>query len=511
MTKKTMKTKLLFLLLLFPIITHAQLNGVYTIGGDTPNYPTISAAAADLESQGVNGEVTFNIRDGIYEEQVEINGIPGADAFNQVTFQGESQDSSQVIWEWLDGSLSFNYVLFAQNLSFVRFKHLTMRRPQTGDNGRTLMVLGNADGVFFEHCAFIGSADADNFSENLFVISLSPLVEFTQCRLENGYNAIEAAGDFNGPFQGAVHVESCTFVNQVETGVFGVYLDHVWVRNSSFLTQNINGSTGVKVQSTDNASIITGNYFLYENTILSGNTAIRLTQQTPTPMPSLIANNMIAIYGGNGSSRGIQLDGIYYANVYFNTVRIRKTPGYECFSIMVFDCEEVNLLNNNFVAEGSPTIAFLEEGVLTNDYNNYYTDPGVNWLNELNLGPNSHSVDPNFLDDTDLHVATSDLADAGTPLAEVTVDIDGDPRDPETPDIGADEFLPEARDVGVLNFVSPVRFVPYCDGPPEVIVTIKNYGTDIINSLDVLLDINGMFEATVNWTGALAYLEETTA
>jgi hypothetical protein len=157
-----MKTRLIYLLLLFPVLTHAQLNGTYTIGGDTPDYPTISAAAAELESQGVNGEVIFNIRDGIYEEQVVLNGIPGADAFNQVTFQGESQDSSQVIWEWLDGSTSFNYVFFGQDLSFVRFKHLTMRRPQTGDNGRTLVVLGDADGVFFEHCAFIGSADADD-------------------------------------------------------------------------------------------------------------------------------------------------------------------------------------------------------------------------------------------------------------------------------------------------------------------------------------------------------------
>jgi hypothetical protein len=351
-------------------------------------------------------------------------------------------------------------------------------------------------------------------SEHLFVISNSPLVEFAQCRFENGYNAIEAAGDFNGPFEGAVHVDSCTFVNQKETGVFGVYLDHVWVRNSEFLTQNINGSVGVKVQGTDNASIITGNYFLFENAFLSGNKAIILKLQEPTPQPSLIANNMIAMYGGDGSSRGIELEQAYYTNVYFNTVRIRKTPGYESFPIFIIDCEEVDLLNNNFVAEGSPAIAIFLEGsqanVYHNDYNNYFTDPGVNWLNELSLGPNSHSVDPNFLDDTDLHVATSDLADAGTPLPAVTIDFDGEPRDPETPDIGADEFLPEARDVGVLNFVSPVRYVPYCDGPPEVIVTIKNYGSDIVHSLDVLLEINGVLETTVSWTGTLAYLEEAT-
>ncbi|MCB0644856.1 MAG: hypothetical protein KDC44_24590, partial [Phaeodactylibacter sp.] len=403
-----MKTSMLFLALCLPVYLFAQLNGDYTIGGNNPDFITISAAAAALQTQGEDGPVNLLIRDGVYEEQVQLNGIPGASAFNPVVFQGESQDSSAVIWEWPDASIIDNYVFYGENLSFLYFKHLTMRRPTTGNNGRIVVVLGYADGVFFENCALIGSTGANNFQEDLVLASYCPLIDFKQCRFENGFEGISSAGQFNGPFEGAIHVDQCTFVNQKEAGVFGIYIDHVWVTNSTFLSQNINGNVGILIEDTDNASILTGNYFYFDNTILSGNTAIEMDGQIPTPNASLIANNMIAMFGGNGSSSGIRLLGIEAANVYFNTVRIRKTPGYQCYAALVDNCVAVNLLNNNFVAEGSPTIGYFQEGVQFNDYNNFYTEPGVNWLANLTTGAHCHSVDPGFLDDTDLHVSISD-------------------------------------------------------------------------------------------------------
>ncbi|MCB0643773.1 MAG: right-handed parallel beta-helix repeat-containing protein, partial [Phaeodactylibacter sp.] len=151
-----------------------------------------------------------------------------------------------------------------------------------------------------------------------------------------------------------------------------------------------------------------------------------------------------------------------------------------------------------------------QEGVQFNDYNNFYTEPGVNWLANLTTGAHCHSVDPGFLDDTDLHVSISDLADAGVPLPEVSVDFDGEVRDLLMPDIGADEIQPFALDMGVLDFVAPIRFIPYCDGPPEFVVTLKNYGSTTLESAEVVLEINDLVQAVINWSGSLAYLEETT-
>ena len=64
----------------------AQLSGTYTVGGTSPDYTSVVAAANDLNSKGISGPVTFNIRPGTYTGRVVINNITGADNNNRITF-----------------------------------------------------------------------------------------------------------------------------------------------------------------------------------------------------------------------------------------------------------------------------------------------------------------------------------------------------------------------------------------------------------------------------------------
>jgi hypothetical protein len=57
------------------------------------------------------------------------------------------------------------------------------------------------------------------------------------------------------------------------------------------------------------------------------------------------------------------------------------------------------------------------------------------------MDQNSVSADPGFVSVNNLRAKASAVDSAGTPLAYVTDDIDGEPRDPVFPDIGADEFI----------------------------------------------------------------------
>ena len=68
---------LLFCLVLFmtPFSSFAQISGTFTIGSGG-NYATFTAAAADLNSVGVDGPVTFNVLSGTYTEQFEISRDP---------------------------------------------------------------------------------------------------------------------------------------------------------------------------------------------------------------------------------------------------------------------------------------------------------------------------------------------------------------------------------------------------------------------------------------------------
>jgi hypothetical protein len=503
-----MKNLLLILLSLSPLLTQAQLTGAYTIGGANPDYATIAAAVTALNQSGVNGPVVFNIRNGGYVEQASFQAIAGSSAVNTVTFQSESGDSSAVVWEWGSGNLGANYVFFAQNLTNVHFKRLTLKRPVTGNNGRTVAYFSFCDNIYFENCVISGSGEANNYQENLVDASYCNNLFFVNNRFVNGFTAVTSAGNYQGPFTGYAFFEGNVFENQREAGVYCVFLDHVDVVGNFFSSVNKNGCTAIKIGDSDNASTIVRNLIVFNNTILSGNTGIEISNKSASAANTLIANNMIGAFGGSGGSNGILVKSSTGVDIFFNTVRTRKEPGWECFAVSLNNSPQPGLLNNNFVCEGSPTVASFPANVNAGDFNNFYTEPGVNWLNTLDAGPNSHSVDPNFLAPDDLHVATSDLADAGTPLAGIADDFDGDARDPLHPDIGADEFLPAGLDVGILRFDSPIRFVPYCDTLPDVVVTLKNYGLNTLTSATIVLTVNAVPHAALNWTGALPYLGE---
>ncbi len=66
------------------------------------------------------------------------------------------------------------------------------------------------------------------------------------------------------------------------------------------------------------------------------------------------------------------------------------------------------------------------------------------WQAAISDDPNSQFADPLFVSTSDLHLQSappSPAIDTGTPIASVTVDIDGQPRPATLTDIGADEFV----------------------------------------------------------------------
>ncbi|NQV52397.1 MAG: hypothetical protein HQ500_04400, partial [Flavobacteriales bacterium] len=59
----------------------AQLSGTYTIdpnGSGPTNFTTWNAAVTALETSGVNGAVTMNVSDDTFNENVQLDAIPGS-------------------------------------------------------------------------------------------------------------------------------------------------------------------------------------------------------------------------------------------------------------------------------------------------------------------------------------------------------------------------------------------------------------------------------------------------
>jgi hypothetical protein len=141
---------------------NAQLNGTYTIGGASPNFTTFETAAAALSSQGISGNVIFNVRPGTYPERFTILQIPGSNLNRSVTFQAENGDSSSVLMLNASAVSATNYLINLQNVGQIVLKRLSFQTPETGEFSNAIS-LNNTPNVRVENCHFRGSFKPFNF------------------------------------------------------------------------------------------------------------------------------------------------------------------------------------------------------------------------------------------------------------------------------------------------------------------------------------------------------------
>lgn len=192
----------------------------------------------------------------------------------------------------------------------------------------------------------------------------------------------------------------------------------------------------------------------------------------------------IASYGYNGygsadNGNGIVIDGGGGYNIDFNTVHLNTNPtltGAHKASCLLVTANvtasgTINVRNNIFANSqtvGNATSRLCLSNVATSgagvfnsiNYNDYYSGSG----NLTSAGTNAsitttlagvqtytgdeaggRNIQPVFVGADDLHLdpgANATLNNLGSPLAGITVDIDGDTRNAGTPDMGADEFTP---------------------------------------------------------------------
>ncbi len=179
--------------------------------------------------------------------------------------------------------------------------------------------------------------------------------------------------------------------------------------------------------------------------------------------PFQIYNNMINIsYAGTGANAGIYTTGSDYVNLDFNSIYIEggntstsTLQGAIVTTGTVAD-GSINIRNNVMFNNGNSADDFtLSVGttvdIATLSNNAYYAPNATNiayWGADQadfatftgNSGETGAvNADPQFTSTTDLHAAALQLFQAGTTLAGITTDIDGDLRG-TPPNIGADEF-----------------------------------------------------------------------
>lgn len=457
--------------LFFSQVKAQALSGTKTIGGAGATYATIAAAVTDLKTKGVGGAVVFKIRNGTYNERVNIPLIIGTSELRDVTFESESGNAADVIITSIGGAVHFDHGTITLNgASYMNFRKLTINNTSQ-TYASAFHIRRKAQKVKIENCVInISSSENQGVSAGIAVsdsaacpnsiisavtIPVADYIEVRGCTINGGgYGMLVASQNVFGENT----IENNVFNN---TALSAIYLANTDLNIVAGNTINMSpdGISQHGIYLSDVPSIkVERNYIknadLHGIYYLSGNNGI-------------VANNIL----GGGFRRTSTVGyGIYVTaygvKFYNNSVLYDAASGTSAgllSAVVYVGGSSLTFINNNFLNLGGGYIYYVgtdKEQFAQADYNNLFcTGPAISTFvsgtqkdadlaaHKKYTGMEQHSVSLNakFSALLDLHLAIDNinrmLDGGGTPLAAVKTDFDGQPRDTVAPDIGADEIV----------------------------------------------------------------------
>lgn len=505
-------------------------SGTYTVGAVGSDFTTISNALLAMNQCGISGPVVLNVDTGIYNEQITIPSIIGSNATNTVTIKSINGDSINTILQYDAIAASDNYVVKLNGTSNIIIKGFTLKALDL-NYSRVVILSGNENNITLQSNILIGTETA-NIDSNQFLFSNY------NGNVYNGINLI--ANRFNfGRF-------AINFINSSTLPATNVVMKFNYLFNQSAKPMNLGGVVGIDfgynklfsdATKTGNGGIFTSNlsgqWKFYNNSMINlGGVRIWegwVNSGVGVGQEALVFNNYL--YGAASTLSYVFDGGGTYTYVKFlnNTfvgnptnVLVNLNNYYGCNNFVTF---KNNILSSTSkllhvapsATSGSP-ICSANFANYTFDYNDYYTTSATlatfNGTTCSNLAAlktattqETHSVSiiPQFISPQDFHITNFALKGVGTPVPEVTIDMDGQSRSLTAPDPGCDELILYSNDAGITSMIQTT----ICPGNSNVEVKLKNFGSNALVSATVNWSVNGVVQTPVNLTGNMASLADT--
>lgn len=449
-----------------------SMSGVYTIGGISPNFNTFAQAVSAMGTAGLAGAVTFNVRNGVYNEQVNLTPVSGISAVNTVTFQAESGNRNQVVLNYAATSAADNYVVQFNGASYFRFKNMTLTASGNGSYGTVALFNNSASNDSIHNCRLV-SRTTTSTTTDFAVVNINntrcDYISVTGSSLLNGSFGVYAQSNILSNYMLNTNLSNDSIVDQYYVGV---NLNSV---NTSTVQNNI-------ISSNSSYPAYIGVYLSYCNTgvvsrnrisVLNGGAGIYQTNCNGNlGTQYVISNNSIAVNGASTSSYGIYSLYCSFHNFYNNSILVYGNGSFSYGAYLYYTntSNANNQFKNNVVSNQGGGYAYYVYSTLycNSDYNNFYGtgsnlmqtgSPNSSYLNIQSWRTasgkdfNSISYRPGFTANTNLTPLASDSATwslngRGEQLAAVATDINGNTRSTTlaagAPDLGAFEFTPTA-------------------------------------------------------------------
>lgn len=490
---------------------YAALSGTYTIGGASPDFNTFTEAATNLNLGGVSGPVTFSVRDGTYNEQLVLSEVPGVEANKAITFQSESGDSSLVTLTY-NANASNNYTVLLDGTDWIRLKNITLEAVNVS-YGRTLELRNQAANNRFENCEFRSLSTIGGGTTTAVIYSAAGPNNnnvFVGNAVLNGGHGFYLLGENSSLLETGIVIENNRIENPFTRGIFAQYAEQLHIHSNRISTSSNNfSSEGVHLENGLEGTALTSN----QVTGFRGTGIYLSNAEGSAAHPVLIANNFVQT-PGTATGYGIYTINGAHQQFYHNSVHITNTS-LSSAAFFTSQGSDKDVRNNIFANSGGGYAFYrnASTGLSISDYNALYTS-GANiaywdanqaaladWQAASGLDVHSIADNPFFIEADSFAVAQSSLNGAGTPLPEVVVDIEGDPRDAMQPDIGCDEFMPPPQDAGIAEVLPPP--VPFASGQQMIQVKLKNFGADTLQSATLNWTLNGSPQPPVAWSGSI--------
>jgi len=497
-------------------VCNGALHGNYTVGTMTSDFADIEQAVWALEHCGIDSAVVFYLAPGTYTQQITLNGYNGMSQSNTVTFRSLTGDPASVVIQYGAVSYNKNWVVRIHNADYFRFKKVTLKSVSITAYSTVLVISGTSSHNIIDSCIIRSSLNPsggscgiktnDNNQVNYTTISNNKFIGGVYgCYLGTGY--LYNKGNI---------VAGNVFINTSSYPLYAKYQDSLNVSGNFVDNCNkgfyiYNGKNCVRIES--NKINLIGTSFSKGLYIQHLNSNYAASQDT-----SIIANNMISIVATQNYTEGISISQSRRTKILFNSVSI-YSGNSTSKSFFINGASGIIIKNNIFYNDGGYAYyVFTPNAISKSDYNDYYTTGSYfaywSWnksnLNDLRaangMDVNSVSVNPAFMDTTNLHSSSIALYGAGDYDSDVSTDIDGDLRSSTSPCIGADEFNYYSNDAGIVYMTAPGII---CPGSNNVVVRVKNFGLNTLTSFTLNWKVNGVQQTALTVNNAINPFQTT--
>ncbi|MFN4082579.1 MAG: T9SS type A sorting domain-containing protein [Bacteroidia bacterium] len=459
---------------------NTPMTGSYTIGATSSDFNSFTSALNALTTRGASGEVIFNVRTGVYNEQVNIGNYPGNNLPGTMVWfksMANHRDSVRLQWNSISGA---NYVVRFNNASRVGFRDMWIAQLAGNTTCYNLLYDGTNNFDSIHNCRISVPVYGVNGTSSTYTIYVNTGsgngLSWTNNRIVGSYFGNYIYGSSSMPLENPNFSGNTVDSIYYSPMYYLYYTRFAKINNNTFLQRNLGSTCYLYWYYNDSSAQFRNNRF---DISAPGYYHYLYYWRNNTGYKGIIANNT---YVGNASTMYLYWGG-YSQNLgfYHNTFSTNSTGGYAPY---FYNISSTNIDVANNVCQNYSTghaAGFYQNVGITSDNNSYFTNgsnliyrgtpagsfaslplwkaaaPGLD-SNSIQYRPgltaNMNPI-PNVND-----TAVWSIHARGKFLTDVTTDINGNPRSTSNatgaPDLGAFEFFPTS----LPPLCTPVPAVP---------------------------------------------------